>query len=89
MKPLTFAYNSWAEYQDFAKNDKRGEKKINDLIQDIDRNGDDKGIGHPEPLKHEWSGWWSREIDKKNRLIYKTNNGNIELAQIGSHYSDK
>jgi Txe/YoeB family toxin of Txe-Axe toxin-antitoxin module len=45
LKPLTFSFNSWAEYQDFTDNDKANRKKIGKLLQDIDRNGDDKGIG--------------------------------------------
>lgn len=48
--------------------DKKTLKRINQLLQDIDRNGY-KGIGKPEPLKNHLSGWWSRRIDQSNRLI--------------------
>ena len=68
---------------------KRIIKKINQLIKDIIRNGN-TGIGHPEPLKHELSGYWSREIDEKNRLVYKIlDNGNVLIAHCKGHYKDK
>jgi toxin YoeB len=89
MKPLLFSYKSWDEYQEFTTGDNKARKKVVSLLEDIDRNGDAVGIGHPEPLKYEWSGWWSREIDKKNRLIYRTVDNTIELRKVGSHYGDK
>ncbi len=63
-------------------------KRINQLIKDIDRNGYD-GIGKPEPLKHTFQGFWSRRIDDGNPLVYRIENGQIEIAQCGSHYRDK
>lgn len=56
--------------------------------QDISRNGHN-GIGKPEPLKGNQSGWWSRRIDEANRLVYRINNGQIEIAQCRTHYGDK
>jgi toxin YoeB len=56
-------------------------------LKDIERNGY-KGIGKPEPLKHEYSGWWSREIDEKNRLIYRIEDGRIDILQCGGHYDE-
>jgi toxin YoeB len=89
VKPLTFTGNSWRQYQNLIEHDKVSLRKINKLLEDIDRNGEDKGIGHPEPLKYEYSGWWSREIDKKNRLIYRVPGETIELYEVGTHYGDK
>ena len=69
--------------------DKKTAKKINNLINDIFRNGYE-GIGHPEPLKHELSGYWSRQIDEKNRLIYSVlSSGVIEIYACRGHYGDK
>jgi len=62
-------------------------KKINKLIQDIKRDPFN-GIGHPEPLKHDLQGWWSREIDNKNRIIYKLTGNIIEILQCKDHYDD-
>jgi toxin YoeB len=57
-------------------------------LKDIDRN-EYEGLGHPEPLKGDLSGWWSRKIDEVNRLVYRIENGCIEIAQCGSHYRDR
>jgi len=67
---ISFTINGLEEYIFWQTTDKRMLKKINQLIWDISRNGN-SGIGHPEPLKENLSGYWSREIDKKNRLLYR------------------
>ena len=86
---LSFTLAGWEEYTAWQSEDKRVLRKINILIRDIIRNGN-KGIGHPEPLKGDLSGYWSREIDEKNRLIYKTlENGGILLVHCNGHYFDK
>lgn len=79
---------AWSEYLFWQTQDRKTLKRINQLLQDIDRNGYD-GIGKPEPLKHEYQGFWSRHIDETNRLVYRIENGQIEIAQCGSHYKDK
>lgn len=63
-------------------------KRINRLLQDISRNGY-ATIGNPEPLKGELTGWWSCRIDDVNRLVFRINNGIIEIAQCRSHYGNK
>lgn len=78
---------AWEEFQQFIQ-DRRMLKRILVLIKDIDRNGY-TGIGKPEPLKWEWSGYWSRRIDDDNRIVYKLEDGVIRIAQCGSHYGDK
>lgn len=79
---------SWEEFEYWKDQDERILAKILQLIKDIDRNGY-SGIGHPEPLKGNFAGYWSRRIDEKNRLIYKIEGGNILIIQCGSHYGDK
>lgn len=79
---------AWEDFQYWLKNDKKALKKILLIIQDIDRNGY-TGIGKPEPLKHNLSGYWSRRIDDANRIVYKIENDIIKIAQCGSHYRDK
>ncbi|MBP3708926.1 MAG: Txe/YoeB family addiction module toxin [Treponema sp.] len=79
---------AWEQYLYWQTQDKKTLKKLNKLLTDIDRNGND-GIGHPEPLKENLSGLWSREIDAKNRLIYKIEDGCIKIYQCKNHYSDK
>jgi toxin YoeB len=46
-------------------------------------------IGKPEPLKHEHTGYWSRRIDDYNRIVYRLQDGDIEIAECGAHYNDK
>jgi len=79
---------AWDDYLYWQTQDKKTLKRINQLIKDIDRNGYD-GIGKPEPLGENYSGFWSRRIDEKNRLIYRIIDGSIEIAQCKTHYQDK
>ena len=86
---VSFTLDGWDEYTEWQNEDKRKIKKINTLVKDIIRNGN-TGVGHPEPLKGDLSGYWSREIDEKNRLIYKLlENGNVLIAHCKGHYGDK
>ena len=62
---------AWADYLYWQQQDKKLLKRINQLLKDIDRSGYD-GIGKPEPLKGDLSGWWSRRIDDTHRLVYHT-----------------
>ena len=78
---------AWEEYLFWQTQDRKTLKRIHLLIQDIDRNGND-GIGKPEPLKYELQGFWSRRIDEENRLVYRITEGQIEIAQCGSHYNE-
>lgn len=79
--------DAWDGFRQFIQ-DRRMQKRILMLIKDIDRNGY-SGIGKPEPLKWEWSGYWSRRIDDDNRIVYKLENNVIRIVQCGSHYGDK
>ncbi len=80
--------NAWEEYLYWQQNDKKTLKRINKILADIDRNGN-IGIGKPERLTDNLSGYWSRRIDDKNRIVYKINNDVITIIQCGSHYRDK
>ena len=79
---------AWEEFEYWSKNDKKIFKRILELIKDIDRNGY-TGIGKPEALKYDLSGYWSRRIDAGNRIVYKIEDGIIKIVQCGSHYRDK
>ena len=76
---------AWQDYLYWQQEDKRILKRINALIKDIERNPFD-GIGKPEPLKYEWSGFWSRRIDDEHRLVYTCQDDNIIIAQCRYHY---
>ncbi len=79
--------DAWDDYLYWQKQDRKTLKRINALLKDIDRNGYE-GIGKPEPLRENLSGWWSRRIDDCNRIVYRIHNGRIEIIQCGSHYRD-
>ncbi len=85
---INFTEIAWKDYIYWQGQDKKTIKRINQLIQDIDRN-QNEGIGKPEALKGNLSGWWSRRIDDKNRLVYRRQNNIIEIAQCKGHYDDK
>lgn len=80
-----FSDNAWEEYISWLKEDKKILKRINELIKDIDRNKF-KGIGKPEPLKHQLSGYWSRRITDEHRLIYSIDGENIYIISCRYHY---
>ena len=77
--------NAWDEYCSWLSEDKKTLKKLNALIKDIQRDCY-SGIGKPEPLKDNLSGWWSRRIDDKNRIVYKQDGENIIIANCKGHY---
>ncbi|MBP5465906.1 MAG: Txe/YoeB family addiction module toxin [Treponema sp.] len=78
--------NAWDEYCSWQAEDKKTLKRLNALIKDIQRNPVD-GIGKPEPLKKNLSGWWSRRIDEGNRIVYKQEGDNIIIAACKGHYT--
>lgn len=83
-----FAENAWDEYLYWHNKDKKILKKIHELIRDIERNGY-TGIGKPEALRHELSGYWSRRISENDRLIYKIQDDTIYIIGCKSHYGDR
>ena len=80
MSKIVFYELAWEQYLYWQTQDKKFIKKLNKLLADIARNGN-AGLGHPGPLKGNLAGWWSREIDEKNRLIYKIEDGCIKIYQ--------
>ena len=79
--------DAWDDYLHWQTQDRKTLRRINALLKDIDRNGYD-GIGKPEPLRENLSGWWNRRIDDSNRIVYRIREGRIEIIQCGSHYRD-
>ena len=83
-----FTDDAWDDYCYWERGGKKTLKRIHELLKDIDRNGYN-GIGKPEPLKGDLSGYWSRRIDDSNRIVYKIEGGIVKIIQCGSHYRDK
>ena len=82
-----FTDNGWEDYTYWEAEDKKTLKRINKLIDDISRNGNN-GIGKPEPLTGNFSGYWSRRINDSDRLIYKIEDDNIYIISCRFHYND-
>ena len=80
-----FSDLAWEEYLYWQLNDRKLPKKINDLLKDIERNGNE-GLGKPEPLRHELEGLWSRRISPEHRLIYKFDEEKIYILKCKTHY---
>lgn len=76
---------AWEDYVWWQAEDRRTLKRINQLIKDIARNGNE-GIGKPEALKHGLSGYWSRRITDEHRLVYKVVGDEIRIAACRYHY---
>jgi toxin YoeB len=85
MNDIIFSPQAFKEYIEWLEEDKKGFKKINELIKDIQRNGLMNGIGKPEPLKHIKG--YSRHIDHENRLIYSCDEAqNLHILSCKGHY---
>ncbi|MBK1650343.1 Txe/YoeB family addiction module toxin [Rhabdochromatium marinum] len=82
---LIFAENAWDDYLYWQRADKKLLKRINLLIQDIQRSPFE-GIGKPEPLKHALSGYWSRRANDEHRIVYKVEDKSLFIAQLRHHY---
>ena len=83
-----FADTGREDYLYWQTEDRKTLKKINQLINDVVRNGKE-GIGKPEPLSGNLSGYWSRRINDKDRLIYRIDENNIYILACRYHYGDR
>ncbi len=82
---LLWDERAWYDYLYWQSQDRKTLKRINALIKDIQRDPFG-GIGKPEPLGENRSGWWSRRIDEKNRIVYKEKDDAIIIASCKGHY---
>ncbi len=82
---ILFTKNAWEEYLYWQEYDKRMLKRINQLIKESTKQPF-SGIGKPEALRYELSGWWSRRIDSEHRLVYKVEDGEIIILHCRYHY---
>ncbi|MCK5199219.1 MAG: Txe/YoeB family addiction module toxin [Spirochaetales bacterium] len=82
---LTWTLNAWSDYKYWQGQDRKTLKRINKLIKDATRTPFE-GIGKPEPLKENLSGYWSRRIDDENRLVYKVTEKSLSIVSCRYHY---
>jgi len=85
MRNIEFVPKAFQEYQDWIERDRKTALRIGDLIKDILRSPFE-GLGKPEPLKHQFKGYWSRRIDQEHRLIYLVTADSIVIFSCFSHY---
>lgn len=82
-----FTDRAWEDYTYWQKENPKMLVRINELIKDIERNGN-KGLGKPEPLIGNLKGLWSRRIDDKHRLVYSRSKNELLIYSCRYHYND-
>ena len=85
MKNIVFSKSAWDDYKFWVNSNQKKLKKINALIEEITRTPY-KGSGQPEALKHKLSGYWSRRIDRENRLVYNSKSDKVLIISCKGHY---
>jgi len=85
---IDFTPDAWDEYVDWLQEDRKTLKRVNLLIKDITRDPF-AGLGKPEALRENLSGFWSRRIDDRNRLVYQVFEGRCLIVQCKGHYDDR
>ena len=82
---IVFADQAWDDFTYWINHDRKTAKRIVRLINEIERDPF-AGIGKPEPLKHDMTGFWSRRITDEHRLVYSVEKSQILIAQTRYHY---
>lgn len=82
---LCFHEQAWDDYLYWQQTDPKKLRRINELIQAVQREPF-KGIGKPEPLRGNWTGFWSRRIDREHRLVYAVEKSKVLIAQCCFHF---
>jgi len=82
---VIFSDDAWEDYLYWQRTDPKVLKRINALIKEIQRIPYE-GIGKPEPLKYNFSGYWSRRINDEHRMVYQVNQDDLLIAQLRYHY---
>lgn len=82
---VAFYIKALDDFYEWESTDKKVFKRIKELIKDITRNPFE-GIGKPEPLKHELSGYWSRRITDEHRIVYKVTDNTLYILSCKEHY---
>jgi toxin YoeB len=86
MRSLVFEGKTWQVYEDLRIKDGKLHRNLCKILKEMIREDPSIGLGKPEPLKHDLSGFWSRRLSQKDRLIYKFDEQYIYIFAIGGHY---
>ena len=87
MKNIVFTAKAWADFIEWPKSDRKIFEKISQLIEETSRTPF-TGPGKPEPLRHQFKGYWSRRITEQHRLIYAVKENEIQIISCKYHYND-
>jgi toxin YoeB len=86
MRSLVFEGKTWLIYEQLRIKDSKLHRNLCKILKEMSRDDPSQGLGKPEPLKHNLSGFWSRRLSQKDRLIYKFDEKYIYIFAIGGHY---
>lgn len=86
MRSLIFEGNTWVTYEKLRKSDPKLHQNLCKILKEMLRDDPTKGLGKPEPLKHNLSGLWSRRLSQKDRVVYKFDDQYVYIFAIGGHY---
>ena len=89
MRSIVFEGKTWSKYEELRQRDKKLHSNLCKIIQEMQRGDPSKGLGKPEQLRHNLSGFWSRRLSRGDRVIYKFDDKSIYIFAIGGHYDQK
>lgn len=89
MRSLVFEGKTWEAYETMRQKDKKLHDSTRKIIKELIRcDNPAVGLGKPEPLKHNLSGFWSRRISQKDRIVYRFDESSIYIFALGGHYDE-
>jgi toxin YoeB len=86
MRTIVFKGNTWSKYEDLKAKDKILHKSRCNILKEMQLSDPGAGLGNPEALNHSLTGFWSRRLSQKDRLIYKYDDTAIYIFAVGGHY---
>lgn len=86
MRSIVFEGNTWSDYENLRDKDKILHKNLCKILKEMQKNEPSEGLGKPEKLKYTLSGYWSRRLSQKDRVIYKFDDQYIYIFAMGGHY---
>ena len=86
MRSIVFEGDTLESYEELRQKDRKMHDSLKKIIKELQRGDPAQGLGKPEPLKHQLSGFWSRRLSLKDRLIYKFYQKSVHIFAIGGHY---
>lgn len=89
MRSIVFEGKTWLKYEELRKKDPKLHANLCKIIQEMQRDDPGSGIGKPEQLRHNLSGFWSKSLSRGDRVIYKYDETAVYIFAIGGHYDSQ